>query len=416
MTEIYNNNIENKIFYLSLFGFILLGLPFTIFGGLIPIISKDLGVSAHFIGLILSLSAFSNFIAVLIAGNLIELFGIRRVLILGTIFEIMGMLMINFARNNATFTISYLISGLGTGSLGVSFNSLVSATFESQRSKRLLFLGIANFIGVILGALFIKILLSIEKNWRYGFLTTGFLFIILLIGITRVDLSKFKVRANYNIKTFLKMYKRVLLNVDLLIIGVIVFLFNGNASIFINWFTTYFKGFDIPVDVSSLFIVFYSISMIVGMFLKVFLLRFLREINIIMISSFVVLTCFVGLIFFDNLIIKTLLIAGIGMNAAGIFMLAASIGLGVSKENSGIVLGYIYSCAYGGSIVLLYISGLVVDKFPKSGVVYMCTTGWAMLILFALLSLIIGKRKQNESISFKYKINLKGGEGNDKNY
>ena len=399
MDEIYDNKIKNEIYYLSALGFMLLSLPFTIFGGLIPIISNDLGVSAHFIGIVLSLSAFSNFIAVIVAGNLIELFGIKKVLIIGIIFEIIGMVMINFTRSSISFAVFYLLSGVGLGCLGVSFNSLVSTTFKNGRSKRLLFLGIANFIGVIIGALFIKIFLLMGINWRYEFLTVGILFAGMLLAIIKLDLLTFSVSSNYTIRTFLQMHKVMILNKNLLVIGIIAFLFNGVASVFINWFTTYFKSFDIPVEISSLFIVFYAVSMIAGMLLKIFLLKFLKEVQIMIINSSIVFACFLGLIFFNNLIIKIVLIIIIGMNAAGIFMLCAAIAMDISKKKLSIVLGYIYASAYGGNIFLLYISGLAVDRFPKLGVISMCSIGWAAIFILSVLSLKIGSRSKEQELA-----------------
>ena len=398
MDEINDNKIKNKIYYLSIFGFMLLSFPFEMFGGLVPIISKDLNVSTYFIGIILSLSAMTNLVAAIIAGNLIELFGIKKILIVGISFEIIGMTVINFTRGSIFFTVFYLLSGFGLGCLGVSLNSLVSTTFENERSRRLLFLGVASFIGVIFGALFIKLILSVGVNWRYGFLAAGISFVALLLAIIKLDLSKFRVSSNYTIRTFIQMYKGSFLNVNLIIIGIIAFLFNGIASVFLNWFTTYFKSLGIPVEISSLFIVLYAVGMIAGMFLKILLLKFLKEVQIIIINSSIVFTCFLGLIFFNNLIIKILLVIIIGLNSAGIFMLCAAVAMDINKEKLSIVLGYIYAAAYSGNIFLLYISGLVVERFPKLGFATMGSIGWAAISILAIASLKVRARSRGREL------------------
>lgn len=98
MTGLLDKKKKNKIYFILLLEGLLLGLPFTIFGILIPVMSDDLRISASRMGVILSINAFSSFIAVFLAGNLIELFGIKRVIVLSNIFLIIGMLMISFAR------------------------------------------------------------------------------------------------------------------------------------------------------------------------------------------------------------------------------------------------------------------------------------------------------------------------------
>ncbi len=393
MTELLDKKKKNRIYFISLLEGLLLGLPFTIFGILIPVMSDDLRISASYMGVILSINAFSSFIAVFMAGNLIELFGIKRVVVLSNIFLIIGMAMISFTRENVLLTMSYFVTGFGAGGLGITLNSLVSSTSASknQRSKRLLYLGIVMFVGAISGTLITRAVLLLGKNWRFCFSGAGVLFIIMFIVISRMDLSEYKVKASYTVKNFFRMYKRVL-NVHLIIMGIIVFLHNGTIVIFMNWFTTYFRGFNIPVEMSALFLMLFTVSEIAGLLLKIFLLKFLKESRIIIINAVLTIVCFTGLLFFENIIIKILFIAGIGINATGVFMLVTSIGLNINKKNSGIVLGYIYASAHIGSVVLLYISGLLIDKFSYLGILYTCLAGWLVLVIFAVINVIFEKK------------------------
>ncbi|MCD4670226.1 MAG: MFS transporter [Actinomycetia bacterium] len=398
MAELLDKKKKNKIYFISLLEGMLLGLPFTIFGILIPVMSDDLMISASYMGVILSINAFSSFIAVFVAGNLIELFGIKKVIVLSNIFLIIGMAMISFARENILLTVSYFITGFGSGGLAITLNSLVSSTSASknQRSKRLLYLGVVMFVGAISGALITRAVLLLEKNWRFCFSGVGALFIIMLIAIIRLDLSEYKVKASYTVKNFFRMYKGVLLNPHLIIMGIIVFLHNGAIVIFVNWFTTYFKGFNIPVEVSALFLILFTVSEIAGLLLKIFLLKFLKESRIIIINAVFAIVCFMGLLFFDNVIIKILFIAGIGISVTGVFMLVTSMGLDINKKNSGIVLGYIYASAHIGSVVLLYISGLLIDRFSHLSILYTCLAGWLLLLIFAVMNSIFEKKAVNK--------------------
>lgn len=167
---------------------------------------------------------------------------------------------------------SSFVTGFGVGGLGITLNSLVSSTLVSknQRSKRLLYLGVVMFVGAISGALITRAVLLLGKNWRFCFSGVGALFIIMFIAIIRLDLSEYKVKASYTVKNFFRVYKGVLFNVHLIIIGIIVFLHNGTIVIFMNWFTTYFKGFNIPVEMSALFLMLFTVSEIAGLLYAIF--------------------------------------------------------------------------------------------------------------------------------------------------
>jgi fucose permease len=392
---------KNKVYILTLIEGMLLGMPFTIFGILIPVMSSDLELTPSFMGTVLSMNSLSCFIAVVIAGNLIELFGIKRVILLSNFFLMVGMIMIALTHGDILFAFSYFITGFGVGGLGIALNSLTSSIYEKQRSKRLLYLGSVMFIGAILGALSTRIILTLEKSWKYCFLIVGILFFVLLIVVFRIDLSDFRIRASYNIRTFLKMYKGVFLNKRLIIMGAIVFLHDGAVVIFNNWFTTYFEGLNVTVATSALFLILYSISEIGGLLLKAHLIKFWSESKVIIVKAGIALACFVGLILSRNILIKILLIAGIGISSTGLFMLVSSLGVGLNKESSGIVLSYIYSNAYIGSMVFLYISGLFIDIFSHTSVLYICLFAWILLILFSIVNIRL-ERKQLKNDQTKY--------------
>ncbi len=400
LIQINDNKIKNKIYYLSILGFALLSFPNTFFGGLIPVISKYLNTSIYFIGIILAIFGIMNLIGAAIAGNLIELFGIRKVVIIGINFEIISMIALSFVKSGILFNIFYSLSGFGVGYLGVALNSLVSKVFEKDRSKRLMFLGMASFLGVILGAFFINLIISFDINWRSGFLISGIFFILYLFATIKSDSLKLKVSSSYNIRMLIQIYKSSFLNVNLVIIGIISFLFNGIASVFLNWFTTYFKNFNITVAISSIFIIFYAVGMIAGMALKVFMFKFIKEDRILILNSVVVFICFLGLIFFNNLIFKILLIIIIGLSSAGIFMLCATISMNIRKENLSLMVGYIYASAYGGNIFLIYISGLIVEKFPKLGLVTMCCIVWALISILSIISFKLGSKITQQKLIF----------------
>jgi len=385
--------IKNNIIYIVIVSeSILISMPFTIFGILVPIISVDLNLSASFMGLVLSVNSLGCFISVLIAGNIIELFGIKRVIVVSNICLILGMAMITFAQNDILFAFSYFITGFGSGGLGIALNFLISSVYKSQRSRRLLQFASFMFIGAILGSLLTISILYLEKSWRYCFTIIGILFFIILLIVIKTDLSKFVVKATFNIRAFLNAYKGIFLDKRFVIMGFIVFFHDGAIAIFMNWFTTYFKGLNVQVTTSSSILILYSLSEIAGLLLKAHLIKFWSESKLIIVKSVIALICFIGLIFTNNFLVKIFFIAGIGISSTGLFMLVSSLGVGLNNKNLGIVLGYIYSNAYIGSIFLLYISGLLIEQFSHTSVLYFCLFIWFLLNFFAFINIILEKK------------------------
>jgi len=383
---------SNKIYLLILINGMFLNMPFITFGILIPIMSEELSLSASFMGIVLSMNSLSCFIAVFIAGNLIELFGIKKIIISSNIFLLIGAITITLSKNEFLFASSYFITGFGFGGLAIALTSLTSSIYVKQRSKKLLFLGIFMFIGSILGALSTRIVLSLGMTWRICFIIVGVLFFIILIVTAKTDLSKFNVKVSYDIRTFLKIYKNIILDKRLIVMGLIAFFHSGAVVIFSNWFTTYFKGFGVPVTTSALFLMLYSLSEIGGLFIKTKMLNFWSDSKVIIIKSVLALVCFIGLIFSSSILAKVVFIAGIGISSTGIFMLVSSLGVGLNKKSSGMVLGYIYSSAYIGSMILLYISGLIIDRFSSVSILYICLISWAIMTIFATVNIVLKKR------------------------
>jgi len=104
---------------------LIIGSATYLIGPLIPIISKELSVGLDMIGIAVSFSIISKFIATMATGNLIELFGYRAVYFIGIVFGFLGITGLYFSYSYTIFFLAFFILELGIGVAHVSTLSLI---------------------------------------------------------------------------------------------------------------------------------------------------------------------------------------------------------------------------------------------------------------------------------------------------
>lgn len=362
----------------------IIGSAAYLIGPLIPIISKELNVGLGIIGIAVSFSVISKFIATMTTGNLIEIFGYKTIYFIGIIFGFFGITGLYFSYSYTIFLFAFFILELGIGIVHVSTLSLIGNYYFKDKTNHLIRLASGNAIALIISPLIASIILITNLDWRfiYIFLLIPQIVLFIYLFFLKIPLT---VKKNENIRSLFKVSKKILVNPYFIICAVIIILYSTVKDTFFTWFTSYFIFLNVEVSMSSLILTGYGISTLAGMFAKNILIRRFKEKKVLLygvIISFISLT---GLIFVDNLILKIILVLLFGFGLSAIFTITFSLGIEVNREYASSVAGLLMAATFPGVIVFQYLSGYLLEHLSKNSVLILDT----VLVFFLLISVLV---------------------------
>ena len=248
---------NNRILVFSFFRLFITVVSCTLIGPLIPIISKDLNVGLDYIGSVLSLSVFGLFITALTTGNLIEVFGYKRIIFLGSLLNIFGCLGLYFSYYYNIFLIAYFLLQIGTGIITFSIFSLVGNYYSGKKTSSLIKAVIGNTLALVVSPLLASAVLRVGLSWRFFYIYILAAQIILLIWLISLKIPK-SIKVKRDLKSLFSINKKISSNPNFILFCIIVFAHSAVMNTFFSWFTTYFSNLNISIDISSLFLACYG--------------------------------------------------------------------------------------------------------------------------------------------------------------
>jgi FSR family fosmidomycin resistance protein-like MFS transporter len=368
----------------SFFWVLIIGSASYLIGPLIPIISKELNVGLDIIGIAVSISVVSKFIATMTTGNLIEIFGYKKVYFIGIVFSIFGIAGMYFASTYTIFLLAFFALALGIGVAHVATLSLVGNYYFKDKTNYLIKLALGNGIAVIVAPLLASLILFIDFDWKYIyiFLLIPQFVIFILLFFLKIPIA---IKKDESVRSLFGVTKKILINPHFIICAVVLLVYSTVKDTFFTWFTSYFTFLDIEVSMSSLILAGYGITSFAGMIIKNALIRKFKERKVLMYGVVIAFIAITGMIFVDNIIIKIILIFIFGFGLSAIFTITFSLGLEVTKKYAGSVSGLLMAMAYPGVIVFQYISGYMLENISANSVLILD----AVLVFLLLISVII---------------------------
>ena len=374
---------DNKILVFSFFRLFITGITWALIGPLIPIISKDLGVGLDFIGTALSISVFGLFITSLITGSLIEVFGFKKIIFLGSLLSAFGSLGLFFSYNYTIFLISYFILQIGTGIIFVAIFSLIGSYYSRKRTSSLIKVVIGNALALIISPLLVSGMLFMNLGWRFLYIYIFILQVALLVWLLFLKIPK-KVKIKGALKSLFNISKKISSNPYFILFCILVFIHSAVMNTFFTWFTTYFSTLNINLDISSLFLAGYGVAVLVGMLLKNKMIKHIKEKRVLLFGVTISFLALVGVFFCSNLIFKNILIFIFGMAIAGNFTITFSISTGLFPEYTNSASGFLVASANLGIMIFQYLGGYFSQNFSKDSVLYI-----DIILLFALFIVVL---------------------------
>jgi len=159
-----------KITYFASIERLTIGIIGGIFSPLIPLVANDLKVGLEYIGAAISLSTIGLLFIALLIGNLTDIWGFKKVIILGIILILFGEIGLFFSHYYQIFIISYLILSIGLGIIDISTLSLIGYISYENKFKNIIKTSIIMSTGSVIAPLLISLILRINLTWQFLYL------------------------------------------------------------------------------------------------------------------------------------------------------------------------------------------------------------------------------------------------------
>jgi MFS family permease len=373
-----------KITYFVSVERLTIGIIGGIFSPLIPLVANDLKVGLEYIGAAISLSTIGLLFITLLIGNLTDIWGFKKVIILGIILILFGEIGLFFSHYYQIFIISYLILSIGLGIIDISTLSLVGYFSYENKLKNIIKTSIFATIGSTVAPLLVSLILKIKLTWQFLYLYLIIPQIIMAIMLIFIKTpEKIKRRS---LKVIFQNNQIIFKRPFFLLYCFSLLIYSSLLTTFSTWFTTYFTGLNIELNLSSVFLSIYMLSLLLGLILKNYLIKFIKEKKLIVISLLLSLIFFIFIFFINIIVIKIILIFLFGLNISGIFSMIYSLGLDLDNEYINTASSLMFLFNYLGIIIFQFLSGYFSEHFSKNSILYIDIV---LLFLIFIISIVI---------------------------
>ena len=160
---------NRKLIFGSYYGFVVMGMIVISFGSTMPYIRDNFKLNYELGGLILAIFSFSYLINGFLSGLLIDKMGHKRVLLMGNIGYVLGLVLIALSMNQTFFFISVAILGIGWGFYNTTGNVIMNDATKGD-GKAMLLLHMAFGVGAFVSPLIFGFLMKLSLTWRSFYL------------------------------------------------------------------------------------------------------------------------------------------------------------------------------------------------------------------------------------------------------
>jgi MFS family permease len=156
----------SKLFVASCLSLLVTSLSFGIRAGIMGQLGTQFDLNAGELSTITATAFWGFPLAVVIGGFIVDLIGMKRLLVLAFIFHLLGIVLTVFAQGYWTLFFSTLLIGIANGTVEAACNPLVTALYPQNKTTRLNYFHLWFPGGIVLGSLLVLLLSHIGLNWQ----------------------------------------------------------------------------------------------------------------------------------------------------------------------------------------------------------------------------------------------------------
>lgn len=154
------------LLFMTLLGFVSLGLPDAIIGIVWPSVSKHFGIPLGDLGIVLGTFTFGYFVSVLSASVLLEKLKIGGLLATSSALVVASLLGFALSPHWSLYIASSIVAGLGAGAIDAGFNAFAARNFSA---RHVIWIHGSWGIGAALGATVAASAVSEGASWQWAF-------------------------------------------------------------------------------------------------------------------------------------------------------------------------------------------------------------------------------------------------------
>lgn len=176
-----NISMKQTLLFISYAGFIGVAISSGALNIAWIYIQSDFGLPLSAIGVLLSFGAAMQLLISFNGGRLIQWLGMGKFLLMGCLFELIGMLGYVFTPSWELLLVSSMVMALGMATLINGFNVFIASNYASSRMNWLH----ASFgLGATIGPTLISVVvLDLESTWRLGYAVMAGLMVCLIMVV-----------------------------------------------------------------------------------------------------------------------------------------------------------------------------------------------------------------------------------------
>jgi MFS family permease len=195
----------SKLFVASCLSLLVTSLSFGIRAGIMGQLGTQFHLDASELSTITATAFWGFPLAVVIGGFIVDLIGMKKLLVMAFIFHLLGIVLTVFAQGYWTLFFSTLLIGIANGTVEAACNPLVTALYPTNKTTRLNYFHLWFPGGIVVGSLLVLLFSHIGLGWQiqvgvmiiptliYGYLFSKLDFPVterVSAGFTTVDMYK----------------------------------------------------------------------------------------------------------------------------------------------------------------------------------------------------------------------------------
>jgi len=157
---------KSKLFVASCLALLVTSLSFGIRAGILNKLGVDFSLTASELGSITATAFWGFPLAIVIGGFVVDIIGMKRLLVLAFIFHLAGIVLTIFAQGYWTLFLSTLLVGIANGTVEAACNPLVASIYPENKTTKLNHFHLWFPGGIVLGTLLVLLFTSIGLGWQ----------------------------------------------------------------------------------------------------------------------------------------------------------------------------------------------------------------------------------------------------------
>jgi MFS family permease len=155
-----------KLFWASCLALLVTSLSFGIRAGMMNQLGIDFQLSASQLGTITATAFWGFPLAIVIGGFIVDIIGMKRLLVMAFIFHLAGIVLTIFAQGYWTLFFSTLLIGIANGTVEAACNPLVATLYPENKTTRLNYFHLWFPGGIVIGTLLVTLFVQIGLGWK----------------------------------------------------------------------------------------------------------------------------------------------------------------------------------------------------------------------------------------------------------